>query len=151
MRVFLAVLLVVSLLPYTVHGMSAGEPTGKPYGDGTIMSDPRGKMVGGLCAYVEYPGKATIVSIGQISNAGRLQSTDAYSVMFSFSPKDKIDEPLVKLEGKTFTHTLPGGTPPGKAYLEKNGIKEGAVFDAVLKVIRKGTCTPVLFDFPGIQ
>ncbi len=128
MRVFLAVLLVVSLLPYTVHGMSAGEPTGKPYADETIVSDPPGKMVGGPCAYTEYPGKATIVSIDQIPNAGRLDSTDAYWVKFSFMPKVSIDEPHVKWKEKFPLYSSWRNTS-GKVYLEKNGIKEGAVFD----------------------
>ena len=150
MRTFLTMLLVVSLLPYTAHAMSAGEPTDKPSGEAMIASDPPGKMVGGPCTYAEYPGKATIVSVKEAPPSSGY-SKDKYEVKFSFTPKDKIKEPLVKLEGKTFMHTLLGGTPPGKTYLEKNGIKEGAVFDAILKVIKKGTCTPIVFDFPGIQ
>jgi len=136
MRIILAMLLVLSLLPYAARAMSAEEP--------------RGKIAGGPCSYAGYPGTATIVSVKEAPPSSGY-SIDRYEVKFTFSPNDKINEPLVKLEGAAFTHTLPGGAYPEKTYLEKNGIKEGAVFDATLKVIRKGTCTPVLFDFPSIR
>ncbi len=40
---------------------------------------------------------------------------------------------------------------PGPQFLEKYGIGVGKVFDCYLKVIIKGTCTPMLFEFPSIR
>jgi len=40
---------------------------------------------------------------------------------------------------------------PGKAFLEKYDIAVSRDFDCYLKVIIKGTCTPILFEFPSIM
>jgi len=40
---------------------------------------------------------------------------------------------------------------PGPKFLEKYGIEAGKSFECHLKVIVKGTCTPILFEFPTID
>jgi len=106
--------------------------------------------VGGPCTYNKYPGKATIVSVTEAQPSSGY-SKDKYEVKFTFKPEGEVQEPFVKTEGKTFHLTVNDGAYPGRAYLEKYGIKTGVVFDSVMNVIVKGTCTPVVFDFPAIQ
>ena len=110
-------------------------------------------MVGGPCQYREYPGRAVILSVQK--QEGRTQAgapaADAYEVKFSFTPDKKIEEGWVQIEGKEHLLLLTNSSLPGPGFLKKYGIERGKGFDCNMKVITKGTCTPVLFEFPAID
>ena len=110
-------------------------------------------VFGGPCEYKEYKGKATIVSIckKELPSGYGGPSYESYEVKFSFSPEEEIEESFAKVEGREFTLKLTNSWYPGPKFLEKYGIEAGKSFDCYLKVITKGTCTPILFDFPTID
>ena len=114
--------------------------------------DPEAKIGGGPCDYKEYKGKATIFSIRKKKAAKGYggKSIDGYDVKFSFVPFGEIKESHGKVEGKLYSLKLTNSWYPGSKFLEKYNIKEGKIFDCTIKVITKGTCTPILFDFPEI-
>jgi hypothetical protein len=111
------------------------------------------RVVGGPCQYREYPGRAVILSVqkqeGQ-THAGE-PAADVYEVKFSFTPDKKIEEGWVQVEGKEHLLLLINSSLPGPGFLKKYGIERGKGFDCNMKVITKGTCTPVLFEFPAID
>lgn len=114
---------------------------------------PASTTLGGPCEYKDYKGTATITSIRkkeEVRSHGR-SSYDPYEVKFSFSPHEEIKEPHGDVEGKEHVLLLTNSWYPGPKFLKKYGISVGNVFDCYLKVITKGTCTPIIFDFPTID
>ncbi len=103
------------------------------------------RVIGGPCEYTQYKGHAKIVSITKINEHER------YEVKFLFIPDQEIRESFAQTEGKEFLLTLRNSSYPGPQFLERYGIRVGKVFDCNLKVIIKGTCTPMIFEFPSIK
>ena len=110
--------------------------------------------MGGPCAYVDHPGTATIVSVEarppRTQNAGE-PHYQPYTVLFSYAPAPGSPPEAQAQTGKTHHLTLTGGSDPGRAFLKKYGIRPGVGFPCLLRLIRSGTCTPVLFTFQGID
>jgi hypothetical protein len=101
-------------------------------------------MVGGSCEYRSYPGQAEILSVTPIEATG-----ERFDVKFRFVPDQPVDEPLGKVAlERTFTLLPESEMPPDRAYIEKFDIRPGTRIGCTLKVITRGTCTPILFDFP---
>ncbi len=110
-------------------------------------------VLGGPCEYKRYKGQATIVSIRpkeSPENYGR-PAEEGYEVKFSFSPEEEITAAYGKVTGREYTMMLKNSSYPGPRFLERYDIKTGKSFDCYLQVIIRGTCTPVLFDFPTID
>jgi len=99
--------------------------------------------VGGQCEYARYSGEARIISIVE-------KNDDRYEVKFLFTPRTEIKgEPLIT-EKREFLMLTDNFIYPDEAYLKRNGIVADKIFDCDIKVIIKGTCTPVLFEFPSM-
>ncbi|MBW2149778.1 MAG: hypothetical protein JRI22_22530 [Deltaproteobacteria bacterium] len=114
---------------------------------------PKKRVVGGQCDYKKYKGQATIVSIGkkELKEKYRGPSYESYEVKFSFHADEIIKEKHGQVEGREYLLLLKNSRHPGPKFLHKYGIEEGKVFDCYLNVIIRGTCTPVMFDFPTID
>ena len=110
------------------------------------MTEPK---TGGPCEYKEYPGSARISSIRKIADLSG--SRESYEVKFLFTPAERVEEPFAQVQGREFLLMVGDSYPPTKRFLEKYGIETGKIFEGYLKVIVKGTCTPVLFEFPSIN
>jgi len=104
----------------------------------------RGPLVGGPCEERSYPGQAESLSVVPSSAAG-----GRFDVRFRFVPDGQVEEPLGKtaLE-RTFLLLPDRETPPDRAYIEQFDVRPGRRLACTLKVITRGTCTPILFDFP---
>ena len=108
----------------------------------------KGRM-GGPCEYNQYRGKARIASVTRM--AEQHQGRETFEVKFNFLPEEEIKESFARVEGREFLLLLTNSTYPEGIFLERYQIKTGKILDCILKVIRKGTCTPMLFEFPGIN
>lgn len=102
--------------------------------------------VGGACEYKTYPGEAKIESISQKNG-----TSAEYDVQFSFFPNQPVKEDFAKTDKKTWTLLTKDFNAPGKNFLEKNDLKPGKRIPGKMKVIVRGTCTPILFDFPTLN
>lgn len=107
------------------------------------------QLVGGSCQYKSYPGQATIVSIARSQTADPQQRR--FEVKFTFVPKNKVAEGFAQVEGKTFNLYDNNFQNPDRDFIASKQISVGKVLDGNLQVITSGTCTPVLFDFPGLK
>ncbi|MFO7986918.1 MAG: hypothetical protein R6U38_13745 [Desulfatiglandaceae bacterium] len=119
-------------------------------------ADPdRRAVVGGPCQYKSYPGEAAIVSVEKKADQQETNSSgesrDRYEVRFIFHTDQTVAEPYAGVEGKIRRLRLKNGSDPGLGFVQKYGIEVGRTFPCHLKVITRGTCTPVLFDFPTID
>jgi len=119
-----------------------------------------GRFIGGRCSYEDFRGECEIVSVLKIDDSARQAQTiggpgyEGFEVRFVFKP----DEPMNLSEdreedllGKERTLRLCNSWYPGPRFLEKYNITEGAVFDCTLRLITKGTCSPVIFEFDEID
>lgn len=107
------------------------------------LSKPR---VGGPCTYKQYKGEAEIVSV-----TPRQAVSGEYEIKFSFHPQEVIQEDFARGEGKQWFVVQKDSSYPQDDFLTKYGIKAGKRLPCFMKVITKGTCTPVIFDFPTIN
>ena len=106
---------------------------------------PTRPRVGGSCEYKKYRGEAVIVSV-----AKRTDASQEYEIKFSFNPQETIDEEFARPEGKTWTLVLKDSSYPKNDFLTQFDIKTGKRIPCYLRAITRGTCTPVLFEFPTI-
>ncbi len=107
-------------------------------------------LVGGQCEYKSYEGHAKIISITKKSETINYLK-DEYEVRFIFTTDRKIEESFAQIEKKEFLLLINNTYNPRLKFLEKYDIKVGKVLDCYLKVIIKGTCTPILFEFPSVM
>ena len=114
---------------------------------------PAPRMGGGPCEYTIYKGIARIISVQkkEMPKGYGGPSHESYEVKFSFFTEEKIQEPHGRVEGREYILKLTNSWYPGPKFLRKYGIEVDRSFDCYLKVITKGTCTPILFDFPAIN
>ncbi len=124
-------ILIICLIP--LFACNAADPT---------STRPR---VGGACEYKKYKGEAEIVSV--IKKPDALQE---YEIKFVFHPQEIIREEFARPEGKTWTLVRKDSSYPKNDFLTQYDIKKGKRFPCYLKAITRGTCTPVLFEFPTI-
>jgi hypothetical protein len=109
--------------------------------DSPVPSDR--PLVGGPCRYSSHPGKARVVSVvPQVDDQGQQR----YDVKFEFLTREQIAESFAQPEGRTFP-LLVNGSRPDRAFLTKHKIRRGRVLPCTMKVIVKGTCSPVVFEF----
>jgi len=120
---------------------------------GCMGKGPKEGTVGGPCTYREYPGTARIVSVrpGQQERVTGGPSYQPMEVRFIFMPEGDIPDKAFSPEGKEYPLLLKNSWAPGPRFLEKYGIRVGNEFPCRLKTIVKGTCTPLLFEFPTID
>lgn len=135
-----------------MEAMDSGSKTSQPRLENNLHKDDLHK-VGGPCEYSKYRGKAVIVSINPKKSTGYADgpSYEGYEVKFRFVAEEEIKEEYGKIKGKEYVLTLTNSWYPGLKFLKKYGIKVGKRFDCFVHVIIKGTCTPIIFDFPAID
>ncbi|MGB4549568.1 MAG: hypothetical protein WBI10_11680 [Syntrophales bacterium] len=106
-------------------------------------------LAGGPCEYRNYPGQAEILSVSR-TEAAPVSAGERYDVKFRFIPDRPIEERFVRVAERPFSLLPDRVNPPDRAFIEKFDIRPGKRYDCMLHVIQKGTCTPLLFDFPSL-
>jgi hypothetical protein len=133
----LTILLIGAALPGIGCSMTGSETTRAP-------------LVGGPCEYRSYPGQAEIVSVAPME-APAAAAGGRFDVKFRFIPNGPVEEPLGKTAlDRTFSLLPDREMPPDRAFMEKFDIRPGKRLGCTLQVITRGTCTPILFDFPSL-
>ena len=75
-----------------------------------------------------------------------------FEVWFRFSPTEEVPEEADRKRiSSEQLFTLQNSWYVGPRYLEKYGIEAGKRFPSKVKVIRKGTCTPMIFELKTID
>jgi hypothetical protein len=108
-------------------------------------------LVGGPCQYADFPGQATVTAVGPQAEPDQGLSYAGLAVTFTFAPDRPIAGEPLYVPGKVHHLTLAGGRAPGQRFVDKYKLRPGLVLPCRLRIIRQGTCTPVLFDFPGLD
>jgi hypothetical protein len=108
------------------------------------------RKAGGPCEYRRYEGRAEIVSLRKMGDPQN-QAAEKYEVKFRFIPDQEIKESFLRLEGREFVLEIDQSPYLTPAFIEQHHIQTGSVFDGYLQVIVRGTCTPVIFEFPSLS
>ena len=111
-----------------------------------------GQMRWGECIYKKYNGYAKIISIEKTATpqSYKNQSYESYDIRFSFTLSESIIEQFSWIVEKNHQLRLANSWYPGPRFMKKYCIEVGKSFECNVKIITKGTCTPVLFEFQGI-
>lgn len=123
-----------------------------------MANEGTGFSQGGPCTYASYEGRAEIVRVTQTPTSMAQSSVmggpgyQGYEIWFRFVPKsgtsNRAIDPIV---GREHLFTLKNGWYVGPRYLEKYGIQPGKKYPCIVKLIEKGTCAPVVFEFETID
>jgi hypothetical protein len=105
---------------------------------------------GGPCEYHHYEGRAEIISLRKIADPQN-QAGEKHEVRFRFIPNEEIKESFVQVEGREFLLEINQSPHLSSNFIEQHGIQIGSVFNGYIHVIVKGTCTPVIFEFPSLS
>ena len=118
-----------------------------------IAQKPRSMEVGGPCKYKQYTGKATIVSVVKKTcpKNDHMPRKVCFEMKFTFSSEEEIQENFAHVEGREHTVLLKNTSCLEEKIPGKYGIEKGKELHCVMNVIVKGSCTPVIFDFPAID
>ncbi|UCD86001.1 MAG: hypothetical protein JSU92_07355 [Deltaproteobacteria bacterium] len=110
--------------------------------------------VGGPCDYVAYPGTARITRIEKTDKSSRQAKVsggagyEGYEVWFVFESDQEIEEERArKYIEEEHLFLLSNSWYPGELYLKKYDIKVDGSYPCELRVLTKGTCTPVIIKF----
>jgi hypothetical protein len=114
---------------------------------GAAVAGQGGARFGGPCAYESYPGVAEILSVKELP-ADEATGRRRFDVRFAFFPDRKVKQRFAQTGGREFLLLLDFTRYPDEKDVETYGLETGAKVKGVMRVIVKGTCTPVLFDFP---
>ena len=131
------------------------------FSGGEARAEPdaqQGIKVGGACRYVEHPGTCTIDSVGKTPDSTAQASLnggpgyEGYAIAFTYAGAQAGDHALVRaaLQGRHELRLM-NSWYPGPRFLDRYGIAADKSLACTLAVIAQGTCTPVTFDFPGID
>lgn len=118
----------------------------------------RGERVGGACRYVDHPGMCTIDGVERTADSIAQASVnggpgyEGLCVTFSYAGVDVGDDPLARRAlSERHELRLTNSWYPGPRFLARYGIAAGKSFACTLSVIAKGTCTPLTFEFLGVD
>lgn len=111
----------------------------------------RSVMVGGPCDYEDTPGKALVTAVGAPDPDEANCINQPRVVLFDFVPDKPVKSwrfPNWGLKGQRLQ--VAGGFNPSAKWLRGQGIKVGTELTCIRREIVKGTCTPVVWDFPEL-
>jgi len=111
-----------------------------------VISDMLPPVIGGQCEYKSFKGTAKIISVTRISTTDLVMNSE-YEVKFLFHPQEGIVEMLPRRGCGPFELFSDIGTQPTKQFLEDHKIRVGGQVKCIKKVIIRGACTPLLFEF----
>ncbi len=141
--------LASALLALVVSACSQAKPAEAPPAE-----EPRGRVAGGPCDYVDVAGTCTVRTVEDASaNDFRCEGgPQSKKVTFEFVPTDAS----AKLEyggadPARDVLTAGGGQLPSAGWLQANSVAEGASFGCTRKHITGGTCSPVVWEFPTLK
>lgn len=150
---------VIYLLLFTMVYLSG---IGLVYAQAKKKDKDTQKMVGGPCQYQTFKGKCRITAIDKTdssrkqANIARGPGYGGYEIRFRFIPVqplegDNIQWVKADIANKRYLLLLANSWYPGQAYIQKYGLRAEMSFGCDLKILTKGTCTPMGFIFNDIN
>ncbi len=111
------------------------------FGSAFAQSTPK---VGGACTYTTTNGTATITEIIDAPSTELNCDVTPKKITFKFTPKGKKTSSIS-------TITINSGYNPSQTWVTKNKLVVGKKIVCKQKNIKSGTCTPVVYEFVGLN
>ncbi len=109
-----------------------------------------GPKAGGPCEYHRYEGSAEITSLRKtVDPYGK--GEESWEAKFRFVPTEEIKECFARVTDRDFLLEVNQSPYLRPEFMERHGIQVGKIFHGFVLVITRGTCTPVLFEFPAFS
>ena len=105
---------------------------------------------GGPCEYHRYEGRAEVTSLRKTVDPYS-QGKESWEVKFRFIPNQEIKESFAQAAGREFLLEINQSSYLSREFIEQHGVQIGRTFHGYLLAITRGTCTPVLFEFPAFS
>ncbi|MFH1729906.1 MAG: hypothetical protein ABIA04_15945 [Pseudomonadota bacterium] len=119
------------------------------------LSSLASPKIGGSCSYSSNPGEIVILDIMESDLKKRKDNPceKSFIITYKFKAKlrDNLSELAQSIEAKELNLKFASGFYPGPKFIKKYQIEKGKIFEANLKLIEKGTCTPFIIDIPEID
>ena len=109
-----------------------------------------GPKAGGPCEYHRYEGSAEITSLRKTIDPYR-KGEERWEVKFRFVPTQEIKESFAQVTSREFLLEINQSSHVSSEFIERHGVQVGKSFHGFILVITRGTCTPVLFEFPAFS
>ena len=108
--------------------------------------------IGTDCTYIQYQGKARIISIDNAPINENNCPVNPKKILFVFTPNDTTVRSNYLFKNWSDTSSLTvNGLNPSQLFLDSLHITVGNEFNSNRQEITQGTCTPVLFNFTEID
>lgn len=120
------------------------------------------KIVDGPCVYQTFKGKCRVTAIDK-TDSSRKQGTiasgpgyEGYEIRFRFIPLEPLEGDNIQwvkadIANKRYLLLLGNSWYPGSGYIQKYGLGIERSFGCDMKILTKGTCTPMGFIFNDIN
>ena len=105
---------------------------------------------GGPCEYHRYQGLAEVTSLRKTVDPYS-QGKERWEVKFRFIPDQEIKESFAQVAAREFLLEINQSSYLSREFIEQHGVQIGRTFNGFLFAITRGTCTPVLFEFPAFS
>ena len=102
---------------------------------------------GGPCEYHRYEGRAEIISLQKTVDPYK-KGKEYWEAKFRFIPNQEIKESFAQVADREFLLEISQSSFISQEFIERHGVQIGRIFNGYLLAITRGTCTPVLFEFP---
>ena len=110
--------------------------------------------VGGGCEYIKYEGIAKIKSIYTVPSDEYNCPNEPKKIKFEFTPNNISDRDQYKYTNYNDSANymrINAGMNPSQLWIDNNKIEIGKEYKCFRTEIKKGTCTPVVFEFPDLD
>jgi hypothetical protein len=131
---------------------------------GVIRAEEIGGVIVDTCSYEKIQGEAKIISItktGESTQQAMISGGpgyEGYVIHFIFIPSQEKQENSqvssdyrANIIEKEHALQLVNSWYPGDKFLEKYKIETGKIFNCVMSLITRGSCSPFVFEFPDIN
>ena len=105
---------------------------------------------GGPCEYHRYEGRAEITSLQKTVDPYK-KGKESWEVKFRFIPNQEIKESFAQVADREFLLEISQSSFLSPEFIELHDVQIGRTFHGYLLAITRGTCTPVLFEFPAFS
>jgi hypothetical protein len=105
---------------------------------------------GGPCEYHRYEGLAEVTSLRKTVDPYS-QGKGSWEAKFRFIPTLEIKESFAQVAGREYLLEISQSSYLSQEFIDRHGVQIGKTFHGYLLAITRGTCTPVLFEFPAFS
>ena len=105
---------------------------------------------GGPCEYHRYEGRAEITSLQKAVDPYK-KGKEGWEAKFRFIPNQEIKESFAQVADREFLLEISQSSFLSREFIERHGVQTGRTFNGYLLAITRGSCTPVLFEFPAFS